>query len=128
MSWKLKALAVLNVAGWAILVPLLVSNLLHPFLNFDKWPGSTLDSRPAQQARLPDARRLPPPRSPLTPREPGNDSAIRVGPVTITTLTLTGTAPAPIAVTPSNPVTTVPVPGPGIGPNPTSDGVDVNTN
>ena len=52
MSWKLKLLAVLNIAGWAIVVPILVGSLLHPFIDFNSWPGATLLSRPAQDAPL----------------------------------------------------------------------------
>jgi len=54
MSWKLKILAALNIVGWAVVVPLLVSSLLNPLLDFRDWPGSDLLGRPAQEASLAD--------------------------------------------------------------------------
>ena len=52
MSRKLKLLAALNVLGWAIVVPILVGSLLNPFIDFNGWPGSSLLSRPSQDAPL----------------------------------------------------------------------------
>src|SRR3954453_19288480 len=99
MSWKLKVLAVLNVAGWAILVPLLVSNLLNPFLHFDKWPGSTLTSRPPQQATMPNAHPVEPRPATVRPLAPER-TGTRVGPVTIVPVTPSTSVPAPTGIAP----------------------------
>ena len=72
MSRKLKLLAVLNVVGWAIVAPVLVGALLHPFIDFSGWPGSTLLSRPPQDAPLADLPRASQPaaRAPRRRRAP----------------------------------------------------------
>ncbi len=61
MSKKLKILAALNIVGWAVVAPLLVSSLVKPLLGFTDWPSSTLPSRPGSVAPLADvgkARRV----------------------------------------------------------------------
>ena len=65
MSRKLKFLAALNIVGWAIVAPLLVSSLVRPLLGFEDWPGSSLPDRPAGITPLVDVgpQRPTPPRS-----------------------------------------------------------------
>src|SRR4051794_41698225 len=70
VSRKLKLLAVLNVVGWAIVAPVLVGALLHPFIDFSGWPGSTLLGRPSQDAPLADL-----PRASTSPASGGGPGA-----------------------------------------------------
>src|SRR4051794_6372931 len=74
LSRKLKLLALLNVVGWAIVAPVLVGALLHPFIDFSGWPGSTLLGRPSQDAPLADL-----PRASTTPAPGGRTGAGRAG-------------------------------------------------
>src|SRR4051794_41682244 len=70
LSRKLKLLALLNVVGWAIVAPVLVGALLHPFIDFSGWPGSTLLGRPSQDAPLADL-----PRATTSPASGGGPGA-----------------------------------------------------
>ncbi len=72
MSRKLKALAVLNIVGWAVVAPLLVASLVRPLLGFDDWPGSRLPERQPAVAPLADLGGAGTP-TPATERPPAED-------------------------------------------------------
>ncbi len=52
MSRRLKVLALVNVVGWVVVLPLLAGTVLRSFVQFDDWTGSGLLDRPAQDAPL----------------------------------------------------------------------------
>jgi len=55
VSRRLKVLAVLNVVGWLVAVPLLVLALLGPVIGFSDWPGALGDRAGAGDVRLGEA-------------------------------------------------------------------------
>src|SRR4051794_33086743 len=57
MSARMKALAVLNVLGWLVAVPLLLMAVVDPWVNFGDWPARLIGARDGDvQLHAPAAR------------------------------------------------------------------------
>src|SRR4051794_9541473 len=83
MSARMKALAVLNVLGWVIVVPLLLLVVVDPFVDFGDWPDRLIGGRdgevrlhaPAHRATTGAKAR---PRTPAAPAaRPSADDPLR---------------------------------------------------
>ena len=53
MSRRVKALAVLNVIGWLVAVPLLLLAVVHPFVDLGKWPNRLIGDK-----NMPEEKRI----------------------------------------------------------------------
>lgn len=58
MNGRAKLYSTLNVAGWVVLMPVLVVMLMSPFVSFSDWPGRVLGEQPADAARVVSYPRL----------------------------------------------------------------------
>src|SRR5215212_2027396 len=61
MSARMKALAVLNVLGWLVVVPLLLVAVVDPFVDFGDWPDRVTGGRDGEvPLHAPAGRRAAP--------------------------------------------------------------------